>query len=170
MAKKNELSGTGEKISESDYYKLGTAAITAIGTADSIGKLNNDTTLALKAYAIADSVGKAYIAAYPDKPQGYSLRVAAAKKADADTSKGYAVEPIQQYNAFLIKDTAVNSKKIAYFNDYYLLALYTHAPSVDGYKKAIDVCEQMIQLYPNPPGGEEYDFAFKTKNAVAKSF
>ncbi len=139
-----ELKGTG--TSESDYYKLSSAALDS------------------KECTIADSISKAYVAAYPDKPQGYSFNVLAAKMCDADTSQGLAVEPILKYNEYMMKDTAANKKRI-FINDYYLLLYYNdHAKDVD---KAIETLDHMLMLYPEP--GEENSFAKSTKDALIKA-
>ncbi len=135
----------GGTPSESDFYKLSKAATDA------------------KNCTLADSITKAYLTAYPDKPQGYSFNIAAAKMCDADTSKGLAVEPIMRYNEFLLKDTA-NKKKV-FVNYYYLLLYYNdHANDV---AKAIGILDQMLALYPEP--GEEHDFALSTKAQLQKA-
>lgn len=151
----------GEAPSESEFYRLSQAAAAAIsGT--------NDTLAIASLYPTADSITNAYITAYPDKPQGYSYRVLIAKKADRDSTKGYAIAPIEQYNTFLAKDVATNKKTI-FTNDYYLLIYYTQyvkdIPKADGYKKAIEVADKMIALYPDA-ASEENQFASKTKTQL----
>ncbi len=139
-----DLKGSG--TSESDYYKLSSAALDS------------------KDCTTADSISKAYVTAHPDKPQGYSFNVLAAKMCDADTSQGLAVEPILKYNEFMMKDTASNKKRI-FINDYYLLLYYNdHAKDVD---KAIATLDHMLMLYPE--AGEERNFALSTKEALIKA-
>ena len=135
------------KTSETDYYKLSLAALNT------------------KNFIYLDSIAKAYTAAYSDKPQGYSFMVQAATGLDPDSTKGLMVEPIMAFNTFLMKDTATNKKKI--FNNYYTLLVYYHDKAKD-VAKAIEMCDSMIVLFPNPPGGEEYDFANSTKQALQK--
>lgn len=158
----------GGSLSEADYYRLSKASTDAIAAKTDSLKINPsfvvDSVAVLKAYAVADSITKSYISSFPAKPQGYSFRVLAAKKADYDTSRGLAVEPITQYNEFLKKDTGASNKKTIFTNDYYLLIYYAeHAKDI---QKAIDLTDEMMLVYPNPPGGEEYDFAMKTKQAL----
>jgi tetratricopeptide (TPR) repeat protein len=160
----------GDSLSESDYYKLSKATTDALsspphtGTADSTSAPGPDSMTINHLYVVADSITQAYIKAFPNKAQGYSFRVLAAKKADEDTSKGLAVEPIKQYNEFLKRDTAASNKKTIFTNDYYLLVYYAeHAKDM---QKAITLTDEMMQVFPNPPGGEEYDFASKTKQAL----
>ncbi|BAV08970.1 tetratricopeptide repeat protein [Filimonas lacunae] len=151
----------GGTPSEAEYYKVTKAASDAIVSA-------TDTNVVYSFFPTADSIANAYITAYPDKPQGYSFRVLTAKKADRDSTHGFAVAPIEQYNTFLSKD--VNAyKKTIFSNDYYLLIYYTQyvkeMSKVDGYKKAIEVASQMIALYPDA-ASEENQFAAKTKTQL----
>lgn len=141
----NLIALKGGTPSEADYYKLSKSATDS------------------KNCTLADSITKAYVAAFPDKPQGYSFNVRAAKLCDADTSKGLAVEPIRVYNDFLAKDTANN--KTIFQNDYYLLLYYNdHAKDVN---KAMEVLDHMLTLYPE--AGEEHDFAINTRKLLQQS-
>ncbi|MGE5107540.1 MAG: tetratricopeptide repeat protein [Sphingobacteriales bacterium] len=126
-------------MQENDYYSLSKAAIDA------------------KEWVLADSLSKAYVNAFPDKPQGYGFRVMIAKAQDTDTSKGLAVEPINLYNELLLKDAEKNKKAI-YSNYYYLLIYY--AQKAGDLKTAIAITGRMMDLYKE---GEEYNFA-KTIN------
>lgn len=144
LRKTVELKG---KTSESDYYKLSLAALNA------------------KNFSYLDTVSRAYAGAYADKPQGYSFMVQAAMGLDPDSTKGLMVEPINAFNTFLMKDQETNKKKI--FNNYYSLLIYYHDKAKDP-SKAIEMCDSMMVLYPNPPGGEEYDFANSTKQTLQK--
>ncbi len=155
------------KLPESDYYKLGTAAVAAIGTAPA------DSISIIKAYTLADSIAKAYIADYPDKPQGYTIRVNAAKKADRDTAWGLAIEPITTANAFFLKDTSAFAKNSVFVNDYYLVLYYLNHSKmarIDQYRKAITLLDEMASV--TAPGSDGNTFATKTgdslKAAVAK--
>ena len=173
MSKLGALRGGG--IGESDYYKLSTAAEKQLRTADTAYMASHDTTILMKDYIMADSIDNAYITAFPNKPQGYSFRVISSKIADYDSTKGLAVNAIQQQNDFLSKDTSARAKKGIFVNDYYLLIYYAQydksIPKIDAYKKAIDVASQMMALYPDP-ADENNQFAVKTKTqleaAVAK--
>ncbi len=144
------------KLSEADFYKLGTSAIASID-------VTKDSVTIMQEYATADSVGKAYAAAYPDKPQPYTIRVTAAKKADKDTAWGLAIEPITTANQFFFKDTASYGKTI-FGNDYYLFTyFYFHAKGmarIEQYKKAIIYLDEMLLV--TAPGSAEYNFAKDT--------
>ncbi|RTL59126.1 MAG: hypothetical protein EKK37_12525 [Sphingobacteriales bacterium] len=129
---------------ENDYYALTKAAFDA------------------KDYVTADSLAKAYIAAFPDKPQGYAFNVSVAKVLDTDTSRGLAVEPINRYNNLLLKDAEKNKKTI-YSNYYYLLIYY--AQKAGDIKSAIDVTNRMMELYKE---GEEYNFARNINDQLTK--
>lgn len=129
---------------ENDYYTLTKAAADA------------------KEYATADSLSKLYIVAFPDKPQGYAFNVSVAKAMDADTTKGLAIEPINKYNEFLLKNTEKNKKAI-YSNYYYLLIYY--AQKTGDVKSAIDITNKMMDLYKE---GEEYNFAKNINEQLAK--
>jgi tetratricopeptide (TPR) repeat protein len=133
--------------SEADHYRL------------------NDVSYKAKSYQrVLDTLGPKYIVAFPDKPQGYSFRVRAAKAIDTSGTLGLAVEPINQQNEYFIKDTAKNKKSI-YSNYYYLLIYYNDkAKDVD---KAIEMTEKMMALYP--AGSEEHNFAKTTNEALVKN-
>jgi len=144
----------GGSISESDYYKLSTAAQNSLMVADTAYMMTHDTVTIMTNYMLADSINQAYINAFPAKPQGYSFRVRAAKIADYDSSKGLALPAIAQQNDYLSKDTSAGAKKSIYVNDYYLLIYYAqyvkNMPKIDAYKKVIDIASQMMALYPDP--------------------
>lgn len=135
------------KVGAPDYYYMTKAAIDA------------------KNCTKADSLAKAYLAAFPDQQQAFGFTVTAAKMCDIDTTKGLAVDPINAYNTFLSKDTEKNRKTI-FNNDYYLLIFY--AQYAKDLQKAIDVCDAMIALYPDP-ASEENKFATTTKDQLSKA-
>ncbi|MEP6467172.1 MAG: tetratricopeptide repeat protein [Parafilimonas sp.] len=155
----------GGKLSELEYFNLSNNVVDAV-IADSLGTYDSTR------YLLGDSVIQAYINAYPEKPQGYSFLSRYAKAADRDSTKGLAVAPIEQYNAFLAKDTAADSKKTIFVNDYYLLLYYaqyaTDLPKEQEYQKAIDVTEKMKTVYPDP-ASDEYQFADKTGKSLQNS-
>ncbi len=156
------------QIAAYDFYRLGNAAVNAID-------VTKDSVTISQQYILADSIGNAYITAYPDKPQGYTIRVNAAKKADKDTTQGLAVEPITSANAFYYKDTAQAYAKPAIFaNDYYLFLFYFYhikgIPKIEQYKKSIIYLDDILNV--KDPGTAEYNFAKETgdklKAAVKK--
>lgn len=135
------------KITSTDYYYITKAALDG------------------KNCAAADSMSRQYVANYPELAQGYSFNVMAAKMCDTDTSKGLAIEPINNYNTFLNKDREKNKKAI-FNNQYYLLIFY--AQYSKELEKAIQVCDEMISLYPDP-ASEENKFGTSTKDQLSKA-
>ena len=127
---------------EIDYYNLSTAAFNA------------------KDYIQTMAIAKNYIVAFPDKPQGYSFNVRAAKAQDT----ALAIDPITQQNEFFMRDSVKNKKAI--FNNYYFLLVY-YAEKMKDNAKALEICEKMLSLYPTP--GEENDFILKTKEVLLKA-
>jgi len=131
-----QLKGT---TGEFDYYNLSQIALNA------------------KDYVQAMAIAKNYIAAFPDKSQGYFFNVIAAKAIDTAT----AIEPILQQNEFLAKDSVKNRKTI--FNNLYYLQHY-YVDNTKELEKALDITEKMLALYPEP--GEVNKYALDTKNAI----
>lgn len=128
--------------SEFDYYNLTTAAFNA------------------KDYIQTMAIAKNYIASFPDKPQGYSFNVRAAKAIDTLT----AIDAIVQQNEFFMKDSAKN-KGFVFKNLYYILNYYVY--SSKELDKALAITDKMLELYPTP--GEENDFAIKTKQQLQRA-
>ncbi len=130
-----------------DYYDITKAAMDA------------------KNYVLADSLSRLYMASYPDLPQGYTFSVSANKMLDVDTTKGLAVEPVNNYINFLKKDVEKNRKTI--YNNYYFLLVY-YAQYAKDLQKGIDICDSMIALYPDPVT-EENKFPTTTKDQLQKA-
>ncbi len=145
----------GYKLSEIQYYNLGKASL------DSIDKAQDSPALD-HAYRYADSLAKAYINDYPDKTQGYWLRVTAAKKADRDTSKGLAIEPINEFLQVWSKDTSTFSRNVIGVNLHYTILYYLiHAKNmsrIDAYSKTTDALKQIVDIL-NDPNNELYQWA-----------
>ncbi|MCE3282916.1 MAG: tetratricopeptide repeat family protein [Chitinophagaceae bacterium] len=137
------------QLSEYDHYTL------------------NDVSFRSAAYQrVFDSLAPAYIAAFPDKPQGYAFHVRAAKALDSTGVLGLAIEPINKQNEYLVKDTAKNRKAI-YLNYYYQLLYYGEKAKVLDLPKAIGLTEKMMALYPT--GTEEFTFAETTNRALQRT-
>ncbi|MBA4196068.1 MAG: hypothetical protein C0459_00810 [Chitinophaga sp.] len=143
LIKAADLKGTWGEI---DYYKI------------------TNTAYLGKDYVQTMTVSDKYIAAFPDKPQGYSFKVRAAKALDTTTTPGIAIAAIDQQNEFLMKDVEKNKKTI-FINLYYELVYY--GDKAKDYAKGIEVCDKMLTLYPTP--GEENDFAVKQKEVLTKA-
>jgi tetratricopeptide (TPR) repeat protein len=156
------------KLTEAEFYKLGTSVVAAID-------VTKDSVTISQQYALADSVSKAYIATYPDKPQGYTLRVSAAKKADKDSSQGLALEPIKTANQFYYKDSAASyAIPSIKSNFYYLVSYYLNKvkgmPKIEQYRNAAAIFDEIIAV--SVPGSEENKIATdnrdKLRGAVTK--
>ena len=127
LQKYNDLKGS---MSDYDHYTITNAAY--IGK-DYLGTMN---------YA------KAYIIGYPDKPQGYSYNVRAAKALDTTTNPGIAIDALLQYNAFLAMDTLKNKNTIV-GNLFYIFNHYANV--VKDYPKALEYCDKILALIPGDP-------------------
>lgn len=132
-----ELKGTAP--SEFDFYRMVSTAFNA------------------KDYPQTMSIAKDYIAAFPDKPQGYGYNVSAAKAIDSTT----ALEPVLQQNEFYSKDLQKNKKAI--FKNLYFLQHY-YVDHTKELEKAVEVTDKMLELYPEP--GEENKYAQDTKTTL----
>lgn len=130
--------------SEADYYKLTMASLNS------------------KDYPKTMEIAKKYIAAFPDKPQGYSFNVKAAKSIDSVT----AIEPLNQQDSFYMRspDSATN-KRYVFQNLYFMLTVY--GDITKEYKKALEVTDKMLELFPE--AGEENTFALKTRDQLRKA-
>jgi hypothetical protein len=151
----------GGSMGEADYYKLASTAFTG------------------KDYVATMEVSKQYIAAFPDKPQGYSFNVRAAKNIDTSSTLGTAIDPmtiqndyLSKQNETLSKDTVANKKalesntNILYRNLCYMMGYYNDV--LKDVPKAIDACDKIILLYPDA-ASEQNKFAVHIKEVLQKS-
>ncbi len=151
----------GGTMGEFDYYNLANTAFSG------------------KDYGATMEISKKYIAAFPDKPQGYSFNVRAAKGIDTSATLGLAVDPILQQNDYLkkqnevlSKDTVTNKKaidkntSIMYSNFCYLMGYYNDVQK--DVPKALEACDSIIALYPDITS-EQNKFGMKIKDALQKS-
>lgn len=152
----------GEKLTEFEYYTFSKAISDAITA-------STDTLVIMDLYPVGDSITTEYIAAFPDKPQGYSYRVLIAKKADKDTTAGYAIEPMNQQNTYLQKELTDAGKRTVFSNYYYQLLYFTtyvkNLTRAEGYAKGIEVASQMMALFPDATS-QEHQFALKTRDQL----
>ena len=151
----------GGTMGEADYYKLANTAYSG------------------KDYAATMEIAKNYIAAFPDKPQGYYFNVKAAKNIDTSAALGTAIDPILQQDSFLVKqneslskDSVTNKKTIdrntsvIYSNLCYLMGYYNDIQK--DVPKAIDACDKIIALYPEA-STDQNKFAVHIKDVLEKS-
>ena len=111
------------------YYKTASIAINA------------------KEGALATSVSKEYIAAFPDKPNGYSMNVRASKLIDTANNLGILFEAVNVQNQFLLKDVAKNKQTLV--NNYYTMIGYYN--ETKGYENAVLMCDKVLELAPDDP-------------------
>lgn len=143
IQKITELKGT---TSESDYYKMSNAALQA-----------KDFTLGIE-------LARKYLAAFPDKPQPITFFRKSAIGLDPDSTKGTAIPFLNELDTILEKDIEKNRKSI-FSNLYYMFIVY--GDRMKDYRKAIEICDKMLALYPAP--GEENKFATDQKEMLQKA-
>ena len=88
-----------------------------------------------------------YITAFPDKPNGYSFNVKAAKLLDTANNLGVLFEAVTLQNQFLSKDMTKN--KQAMVNNFYTMMGYYN--ETKAYELAIAMCDKVLELIPGEP-------------------
>ena len=111
------------------YYKTASIAVNA-----------KEATMAM-------GISKEYMAAFPEKPNGYSFYVKAARLIDTANNLGVLFEAVNVQNEFLLKDVAKN--KQALINNYYTLIGYYN--ETKAYENAVAMCDKVLELVPNDP-------------------
>jgi tetratricopeptide (TPR) repeat protein len=107
------------------------------------------TSIAINAKegTLASTTAKEYIAAFPDKPNGYSMNVRASKLLDTANNLGILFEATNTQNVYLLKDLTKN--KQALVNNYYNLIGYYN--ETKGYENAVLMCDKVLELVPEDP-------------------
>jgi len=107
------------------------------------------TSIAINAKegAIASATAKEYIAAFPEKPNGYSMNVRAARLLDTANNLGILFEAVNVQNEFLLKDLTKN--KQALINNYYTLIGYYN--ETKSYENAVLMCDKVLEIVPEDP-------------------
>ena len=107
------------------------------------------TSIAINAKegAIASTTAKEYIAAFPEKPNGYSMNVRAARLLDTANNLGVLFEAVNVQNEFLLKDVTKNKQTLV--NNYYTLIGYYN--ETKGYENAVLMCDKVLELVPEDP-------------------
>ena len=108
------------------YYKLSSVALNA------------------KDGAVTTDISKQYIAAFPDRPNGYSFYVKGAKLIDTANNLGVVFQAVTLQNEFLLKDPIKN--KQALVNNYYAMMGYYN--ETKAYELAITMCDKVLELLP----------------------
>ena len=97
--------------------------------------------------ATTKAISMEYITAFPDKPNGYSFNVKAAKLLDTANNLGVVFEAVTLQNQFLSKDITKN--KQAMVNNFYLMMGYYN--ETKAYELAISMCDKVLELIPGEP-------------------
>ena len=162
----------GGVMSEADFYKLTSSALTS------------------KDYPQTIALAKAYMSAYPDKPQPYAFFRRAAIASDPDTTNGVGVGYISYLDSIYLAMDKEKYKKDVFLNLYYTLNYYINksnslknnadfkvttngakTKSVEQFleynQKAIEVIDKMLQLYPDP-ADDNNKFAVSAKAGIQK--
>lgn len=105
-----------------------------------------------KDFEAAQRVASNYIRDFPDQAQGYFLKWRSAIAADPDTSKGSALATVDEYNNFLMKDTAKNRRRIINNHGY---KIYYYIVKAQDFQKAIEAADAILALDPTDPYGLE---------------
>ncbi|MEY3538608.1 MAG: hypothetical protein RL188_25 [Bacteroidota bacterium] len=108
------------------YYKLASVA------------LNAKDGIATSEFA------KQYIAAFPERPNGYSFNVKGARLIDTANNLGIQFQAVTLQNEFLLKDPVKN--KQAMVNNYYSMMGYYN--EIKDLEKAIGMCDKVLELMP----------------------
>jgi tetratricopeptide (TPR) repeat protein len=108
------------------YYKLSSVALNA------------------KDGVATSDFAKQYIAAFPDRPNGYSFNVKGARLVDTANNLGIQFQAVTLQNEFLLKDPVKN--KQAMVNNYYAMMGYYN--EVKELEKAIEMCDKVLELLP----------------------
>lgn len=91
---------------------------------------------------------KSYIGAFPERPQGYSFLMRAARKIDTANSAGMQFEAATKQIEFYIKDTVKNKQQLI---DAYYVQLGYYNDALKDYAKALETCDKVLALAPGEP-------------------
>ncbi len=89
-------------------------------------------------------IAKQYIAAFPDRSNGYSFNVKGAKLIDTANNMGIVFQAVTLQNEYLLKDPVKN--KQALVNNYYAMMGYFN--ETKDLEKAIAMCDKVLELMP----------------------
>ena len=89
-------------------------------------------------------IAKQYIAAFPDRPNGYSFYVKGAKLIDTANNMGIVFQAVSLQNEYLLKDPV--KYKQALVNNYYAMMGYFN--ETKDLEKAIGMCDKVLELMP----------------------
>ena len=153
------------KVNKLKYYKLGyemleknnmyTDELKWYANYSALRGVNDEvyyyktTSIAINAKegAMASATAKKYIETFPDKPNGYSMNVRAARLLDTANNLGILYEAVTLQNQFLLKDLTKN--KQALINNYYTLIGYYN--ETKSYENAVLMCDKVLEIVPEDP-------------------
>ncbi len=156
------IAADSTKVSRLKYYKLGAdmfekgnmyadafkwyALYSALRGIKDEGYYYKTASLAVNAKdgATAMAISKDYIAAFSEKPQGYTFNVKGAKLIDTANSTGILFAAITLQNEFLLKDAVKNKQTLV--NNYYSMMGYYN--ETKAYELAISMCDKVLELMP----------------------
>ena len=162
----------GGVMSEVDFYQVTNAAYQS------------------KNFQQGVELAKAYMKAYPDKPQPYSFYRRSAIGLDPDTTSGAGVAYIQYLDSVYMGMDKEKYKKDIFLDEYYVMQYYlkkmsslnkspdfkvktdgTKTQAVEDYlaaaQKVVEVTDLMLKLYPDP-ADDNNKFAQNTKTDIQK--
>jgi tetratricopeptide (TPR) repeat protein len=89
-------------------------------------------------------IAKQYIAAFPDRQNGYSFNVKGAQLIDTANKLGIVFQAASQQNEFMLKDPVKYKQGLV--NTYYLMMGYFN--EMKDLEKAIGMCDKVLELMP----------------------
>ena len=89
-------------------------------------------------------IAKQYIAAFPDRPNGYSFNVKGAKLIDTANNMGIVFQAVTLQNEYLLKDP-VKYKQVLVNNYYAMMGYFNETKDLE---KAIGMCDKVLELMP----------------------
>jgi len=159
------IAGETQKANKLKYYKLGadmyekaamyTEALKWYGDYSALRGLKDEVyfyktaSLAINAKdgVTAAAAAKEYIAAFPDKPNGYNFNNKAAKLIDTAHALGLQFEAAKLQNVFFAKDPS--KYKQGFISNYYTMMGYYNENK--DFENAIAMCDKVLEIIPAEP-------------------
>jgi len=113
----------------------------------------------------ADSVAKAYIAAFPNSPRGYVSNINAAALLDTGVVKNLYLEALNLNSQYLAKDIDNNKQKM--INNFSQILIYYN--EVKAFDKAVEMCDEILKLAPGNADMLKYREQFQRNADLQKS-
>jgi predicted Zn-dependent protease len=111
------------------------------------------------------NIAKQYIAAFPDRQNGYSFNVKGTKLIDTANNLGLLFDAVNLQNEFLLKDPV--KFKQALVNNYYTIMSYYN--DTKDYEKAVNMCDKVLELMPDEPQTLKYKEELTIKRDLKKN-